>query len=114
MALFDGALMPSNDAVTGTVVDVIAGRKSAVQVFGFKLVNTSGAVAYLQMFAKPASTVVLGTTVPDGWIRLSANESLGLSLPVPITLNGTGLSFAGTTTPTGNTGAAISATMFVA
>lgn len=99
-----------NDAVAGTVVAV----KATQGVLRFmKLVNTTGAAAYLQIFFKPAASVTLGTTVPDWTVRLAASESLPIPDLAGVGLMngpviGTGLSIAGTTTPTGLTGAAIS------
>lgn len=104
-----------NDAVAGTVQQV-AGQASFI--VGMKLVNTTGAVAYLQVFALPSANVTLGTTAPLFCIRLAANESVNIydgAIPVQVGQfgqTGQGLSIAGTTTANGNTGAAISVTMF--
>ena len=104
-----------NDAVAAAVQQIAA---QASMIVGMKLVNTTGAVAYLQVFAAPAANVTLGTTVPLFVIRLQANESITLydgAVPVQVGQygqSGQGLSIAGTTTAGGNTGAAISVTMF--
>jgi hypothetical protein len=104
-----------NDAVAGTVVPVK--QNGPVQVFGLKLVNTTAAVAYLQMFNVPAGAVTLGTTQAAFVVRLSANETVWMPMTIPLAIsaagnalsvNGGGLSIAGTTTATGSTGAAIS------
>jgi hypothetical protein len=99
-----------NDAVAGTVQQVKAG---AGQLFFLKLVNTTAAIAYLQIFDFLAANVTLGTTTPKWTLRLAANESVSVPMLVPLGLgqlnDGTsGISAAGTTTATGNTGAAIS------
>lgn len=99
-----------NDAVAATVVQVKAGMG---QLFALKLVNTTGAVAYLQIFDLLAANVTLGTTVARWTLRLAANESVTIPVLVPVGFgqrNGTaaGISMAGTTTATGNTPAAIS------
>ena len=107
---YDGSLPFFNDAVAGTVRQ-IAGHQA--QLFGLRLLNTTAAAAYLQVFALPAASVTLGTTVADYCIRLAANEGLWIPFVVPVMPSGgTGLSVAGTTTATGSTGAAISVAAF--
>ena len=97
----------ANDAVAGTVVQVKGAYGS---ISGMKLVNTTAATAYLQVFFKPSASVTLGTTTADWFIRLGANESTPwLAFPFLVGIpGGSGISIAGTTTPTGSTGAAIS------
>jgi hypothetical protein len=95
-----------NDAVAGAAVNIKASGNA--DLFMLKLVNTTAAVAYLQFFDIPAASVVLGTTVPKWVIRLSANETTNPSDTAELAFRGTGLSIAGTTTPTGAVGAAIS------
>ena len=92
-----------NDAVAGVPVVV----KSSGGILQYvRLVNTTGLLAYLQVFNK-ASGVVLGTTVPDFWIRLSANQDLWLpELEVDMK---NGMIIAGTTLAGNAVGAAISA-----
>lgn len=115
-----------NDSVSGTVVAVA--QNGPVSIYGLKLVNTTAAAAYLQLFNVPAANVTLGTTVPTFVIRLGSNESVWMPMTVPLAIsaagnpltvsangiNGTGggLSMAGTTTATGSTGAAISVSLF--
>lgn len=100
-----------NDAVAGTVVQVKAG---AGQLIYLKLVNTTAAVAYLQVFDLAAASVVLGTTTPKWTVRLAANESVSVPMLLPLgmgqlqPLATAGMSMAGTTTPTGSTGAPVS------
>lgn len=94
-----------NDAVSNTIVQV---KSSRGDLYGLKLVNTTAATAYLQIFGELAANVVLGTTAPVMTIRLAANESIFCSTPVPVSVGPNGISVAGTTTPTGSTGAAIS------
>lgn len=94
------------DAVTGTVKDVKA--SAAGQLYHLKLVNTTAAAAYLQIFNAKASSVTLGTTVATWTLRLAANESVNIPFATPLALGGSGISIAGTTTATGSTGAAIS------
>jgi len=104
---FVGALPFFNDAVAGAAVNIKA--SGIVHLFSVKLVNSTAATAYLQFFDKPAAAVILGTTLPVWTIRLAANETTNPSEVAPLLVfNGTGLSIAGTTTPTGAVGAAIS------
>ncbi len=94
-----------NDAVAATKVEAKTAR---AKLHVIRLVNTTAAVAYLQIFDKLAAVVTVGTTVAKTVIRLNANEILTLSAPDGIDIGGDGLTLAGTTTATGNTGAAIS------
>lgn len=104
--MFQGAAAFFNDAVAGTVVEV---KAAPALLHGLKLLNAAGVQAYLQVFDSPAASVVLGTTAPKFAVRLGVGESLVMPLDVPIQFLA-GLSLAGTTTPTGNTGASISVT----
>lgn len=107
MALISGGSSAFfNDAVAGTVIAVK--NQGPTQITAVSLVNTTAAAAYLQIFNVPQSQVTLGTTIPAWTIRLLASAALTLPLDTPAALGGTGLSVAGTTTPTGSTGAAIS------
>lgn len=104
--MFVGSLPFSNDAVNATKVAVKSGRGLLHML---RLINTTGATAYLQVFDKLSADVTVGTTTPDWFVRLGSNESLQLPIPVPAQfLNG--MVIAGTTTATGNTNAAISVT----
>ena len=71
------------------------------------LLNTTAAVAYLQIFNLPAASVTLGTTVPKLSIGLPASAAMSLPIALGLKLDGQGISIAGTTTRTGSTGAAI-------
>lgn len=108
--MFVGAQQWANDAVAGAAVDIKA--NGAALLHGLRLVNTTAAAAYLQVFSAPHGQVVLGTTAPAFFVRLGANESLTMMLNMPLAVGGSGLSVAGTTAPGGNTGAAISVTAF--
>lgn len=114
-----------NDAVANGAVTNI--KTTAGLLYSLSLTNTVNATSYLQIFFQPAAQVTLGTTAPDYVIRLppsalAVGSARDIQFPVPIggfilaggSLGanksglGTGLSIAGTTTPTGKTGAAIS------
>jgi hypothetical protein len=121
-----------SDDVAGTVLEI---KHGPATLDSLKLVNTTDATAYLQVFNLVQSAVVLGTTAPVMTIRLGANESIFIPIHANLTsLSGsgsnvvnfgfssftttqplttgtaspTGLSVAGTTTATGSTGAGIS------
>lgn len=89
--------------VTGTVVNVDAA--SSVRLHSLVLVNTTAALAYLQIFYLPAASVTLGTTVPHDVIPLLANG--GVSISTGWRGKGLALSWAGTTARGNTTGAAI-------
>jgi hypothetical protein len=103
---FQGGLPFFNDAVGGTVVNIKS--NGFADLLSMKLVNTTAAVAYLQVFDAPAASVTLGTTVPKFVVRLAASETTNPSEIGILQFRGTGLSIAGTTTAGGSTGAVIS------
>lgn len=78
------------------------------------LLNTTAAVAYLQIFWLAAGSVTLGTTVPNVVIPLPASGGIALDYGDQGWLTrGTGAwSIAGTTTRTGNTQALIDVTIW--
>jgi alpha-galactosidase len=110
MSGFVGATPFYNASVAGTAVAVKAARG---QIHAIHLVNTTGSTAFLQVHAKPAASVALGTDVPAFEIRLAANATFTLPLTVPIDPGGTGIAVAGTTTSGGSSGAAVSVFMAV-
>lgn len=72
------------------------------------LYNTTGSVAYLQIFALPSSGVTVGTTTPDYVVPVAASSHL--TVPIPNNgwfLGGTGFTIASTTTRGGSTNAAM-------
>jgi hypothetical protein len=112
--LFVGAI-PFSAEVVGAAVDVKPPRSDGGTVItmlhGGKLLNKNAAVAYLQVFDKPAANVVLGTTAPKFYIPLGANEGMNLA-DVAVRFEGTGFSVAATTLPGNAVAAAISTTLF--
>jgi hypothetical protein len=97
-----------NDSVGSTVRAV---SSNPAHIVGLKIVNTTGAAAYLQVFAKPATSVTLGSDTPDFCIPLVADESIFLPMPGVLPSGSTGLSIAGTTTATGSTAAVLKVTV---
>jgi hypothetical protein len=75
------------------------------------LLNTTAAVAYLQIFNMTSDAVTVGTTTPTLSIGIPANGAIVVPCDDGIVLGNTGLTIAGTTTRTGSTGAAIDYTV---
>ena len=94
--------VPFSASVSGTVTKV---KDGAGQVFGYHILNNSGTIAYAQMFNKKASDVIVGTTVPDYVIPLTANGGAVMPMGRTGTTHSTGISIACTTTRGGSAGA---------
>lgn len=93
----------------------VSGTKTTVQavpcrIAAYHFMNTTAAIAYVQVFNKLAADVTVGTTAADLIIPLAANGSAIMPALEPlrnqISLN-TGCVIACTTTRTGSTGAAV-------
>jgi hypothetical protein len=99
-----------HDSVGSTVRQI---SPNQALIYGLKVVNTTAAAAYLQIFGKPSTSVALGTDTPDVVIPLAASESLYIPLPLPIKISdASGLSVAGTTTAMGSSAAILKVTAF--
>ena len=96
-----------NAAVAGTKVAVSSAR---IGVGTIHLLNTTAAVAYLQVFDLPSGSVTVGTTAAK--FVLGVPASAAISVPLDVTLAG-GCTLAGTTTAAGSTGAALAVTMTI-
>lgn len=84
----------------GAVVSCVGGP---ARVVGYSAGNENNASpSFVQVFNVPAASVVLGTTQPVFVIPMPANLGRERSLTYALPLGGTGLSFACTTTETGN------------
>lgn len=93
-------------AVAGTVVNISTAGPIRIQAVA--LLNTTAAVAFLQLFRNTAANVTLGTTVPDLSIGLPASGGISFPIPDGYLFGGVnGCSCAGTTTATGAVGAGI-------
>lgn len=92
--------------VAGTKVAIVAGA-GHVKLCTLQALNTTGAVAYLQLFELPSGSVTVGTTAPTLSFGIPASGQLSVTFEHGLQLTGTGLTAAGTTTRTGSTGAAI-------
>ena len=90
-------------SVTGTVIAI----SSRTCVFSsIQFLNTTAAVAYLQVFNLPAASVTIGTTAPVASFGVAASGTQ--TIPFPRDgwfVGGSGCSVAGTTTRAGSTGA---------
>jgi hypothetical protein len=93
-----------NAAVAGTVLQVSA---VPVEIGAYHMLNTTAAIAYVQVFYLAAASVTLGTTVANFVIALPASGGATLNMEGRGWLTRGPLSLAGTTTATGNTGAAV-------
>lgn len=91
--------------VAGTKVEIQAA--SHVSLSHIQALNTTAAVAYLQIFALPAASVTVGTTAPTLSYGIPASAQLTVELPSSLAFTSTGMTLAGTTTRTGSTGAAL-------
>ena len=78
-----------------------------VTIGTMKLLNTTAAVAYLQIFNVPLASVTVGTTTPTESIGLPASAGLVMSIPNGQYYGGSGFSVVGTTTRAGTVTATI-------
>lgn len=77
-------------------------------------INTTASAAYLQIFdAATAAAVTVGTTVPTIVVTLAASASADVHVPDGGIIFENGIVVAGTTTATGNTGAAVHARVWI-
>jgi len=92
--------------VAGTVIALDNVGPATLRWLTF--LNTTAAVAYLQIFNIAAGSVTLGTTAPTLSIGVPASAAIVIAIPEEGQhMRGNALSCAGTTTRTGNTGAAL-------
>lgn len=100
--------------VTGSVgATATAIKASAGQLYGYHILNTTAAVAYVQLFNVAAGSVTLGTTVPVMSIGIPASGGVTVNFDKGIAFS-TAISFACTTTRTGSTGATCDVNFFYA
>ncbi len=106
----NGNLMvtPGNIAVLPFSAQVTTKQQvkgSSGSVYGWSVMNTTAAIAYVQVFNALSANVTLGVTVPDWVIPVPANGTTGAGsngwIPVSI-LHATGITIACTTTRTGS------------
>lgn len=82
-------------SVAGTVLDV--NPNQGVTIYFIDAQNTTGALAYLQLFPYAAADVTLGTTPPRMSVGVPAMSHVTFPLPEGIMFGGSGLSIAATT-----------------
>lgn len=115
---------PFSAQVTTVVAVKVQGNEQALTVDGWDIMNTTAAIAYIQVFDATAANVNLGTTVADYIIPLPANGRATALLasgdPNSSPIAGSqrishakGCTIAATTTRTGNTTAACDVLMWV-
>lgn len=75
-------------------------------LYGLQIANYQAAAAYVQIFDKINSNVVLGTTVPDLQVVVAANSFLTVPVPAVGMSFEVGLTLASTTAAGGSTGSA--------
>ena len=80
-------------------------------VYGWSIMNTTNAIAYVQVFNLAAAAVTLGATAPDYVIPLAANGESNILSPKGVS-HSVGITVACTTTRGGNTTAACDVLMF--
>lgn len=108
MAKFDGDVghaVPKFSAGVDDSPGVLV-QAGETLLYGYSILNTTAAAAYLQLFNAAALTdVTLGTTVPDYVIGNAASAVIGRSLCKPLSFS-LGLVMFSTTASGGDTGAA--------
>jgi hypothetical protein len=111
----DGYKVVSFNALQSTVASQsFAGTpreiaSSQISWYGYFVNNNDASVRWVQIFLKPLSQVILGTTSPDISFPVPASGGVQTTFEHPIRL-GTGFTIACTTTEIGSTGATIGAT----
>lgn len=102
MSAFASLLSSNNVGATAVLM-----QSSLVTLVAIRAINTTAAVAFVQLFdAAAASDVTVGTTIPTWVVKSEASElSIGDGLPDHGLVFTRGLVVASTTTPTGSTGA---------
>ena len=115
---------PFSAQVTTAVAVKLQGNEGPLTVDGWHIVNTTAALAYIQVFDKTSANVTLGTTTADYVIPVPANGSVAAVLGTGDANNSAiagsqrvthalGCTIAATTTRTGNTTAACDVLMWV-
>lgn len=95
------ALGPVGDVgVVSTTVRSI--KTSQAKLYGWVVHNPNGAVSWLQVFDRPSTQVMLGTTPPALTVKVGADGSVVQEQVNPVNMSA-GLSIAATTTETGST-----------
>jgi hypothetical protein len=105
-----GLPLPFSASVNATKQQI---KGSAGQIYGWQILNTTSAIAYVQVFDKTSANVTVGTTAPDYVIPLPPSGGATIEISQGIT-HANGITAACTTTRTGSTGAACDVLMFYA
>ncbi len=102
--------LPFSASVNATKQQV---KGTAGQLYGYHILNTTSAIAYMQVFDKASASVTVGTTVADYIIPLPASGGATIEISTGIA-HATGITIACTTTRTGSTNAACDVVIFYA
>jgi hypothetical protein len=90
-------------------------KASAGQIYGYHFLNTTAAIAYVQIFNVASGSVTVGTTTPDLVIPLPGNSTTGAGATLEISTGiafSTAITLACTTTRGGSTGAAVDCVIY--
>ena len=87
-----------------TVVNVFS--TAPITIYSMIVLNTTSAIAYIQMFRAPARNVTLGTTTPGIVLPLPPSSGLAINMSDGWHIGGNGLCLGATTTRTGSSTAA--------
>ena len=93
-------------SISGTPIEIYGSQK---RFYGYLLNNNDASARWVQIFFRPSSGIVLGTTAPDMTVLMPASGSVALELENPLDAT-TGITVACTTTEVGATGATSGAT----
>lgn len=89
-------------------------RQGATNLCGYFIHNPNGAESWIQIFAKAATDVTVGTTTPDLTLKMPANGEITWIFPMGKEFGLTnGLTIAATTTETGAVNPSTALTGFV-
>lgn len=105
-----GGLSVFNGSVAGTATAV---KASAGQIYGYHILNTTAAIAYVQVFNVAQGSVTVGTTAPTYVLGIPASGGAVFSNDLGIA-HGTAITIACTTTRSGSTGATCEVTIYYA
>ena len=90
-------------ATTRTLTTTVQSVKTTqAKFYGYKIENPNTGVAWVQVFYRPNTEVILGTTAPDFTIKVGDNGNAAWDFNWPIDAP-LGLSIAATTEETGST-----------
>jgi hypothetical protein len=102
----------SADSRTALTNTVVSAKASAGQLYGYFWYNPNATAAYIQVFNTASGSVTLGTTTPVYVITIPATSGANVEFSNGIA-HSTAITYAATTTATGNTAPSSSLTGFM-